>query len=163
MASDLEFITSGTADNVSSFTLSNMFSDKYDYYQVLVTGNGSANVGSITAEFLDSSNADIAQGAYEYATYRLKPTGAFDQIRLTTANSFELVYTTAADYDFGMILNVYTPFQSDRYTFATIEASSRYAAKGVVVAKSTTSSTGMKFYANQNYTPITVTSYGVKK
>lgn len=162
MASDLEFITSGIAHNVSSFTLSNMFSDKYDYYQVLVTGNGSANVGSISAEFLDNSDADVAQGAYEYATYRLKPTGAFDQIRATTANSFELVYTTASDYDFGMILNVYTPFQSNRYTFATIEASSRYAAKGVVVAKSTTSVTGMKFYANQNWTPIKISVYGVK-
>ena len=121
-----------------------------------------ANVGSISAEFLDSSSADIAQGNYEYATYRMKPTGAFDQIRVTTGNSFELVYTTASDYDFGMILNVYTPFQSNRYTTATIEASSRYAAKGIVVAKSTTSATGMKFYANQYWTPIKVSAYGVK-
>ena len=55
MASNLEFIKSQSANNVSSLTVSNMFSAKYKVYEVYLRGNGSQNVGAIYAEFLDSS------------------------------------------------------------------------------------------------------------
>jgi len=162
MASNLEFIKSESANNVSSLTVTDMFSAQYDVYEVFIRGNGSANVGSISAEFLDSSDADIAQGAYDRATLRMKVGGAFDDIYGTNQNSFEMVYTSASDKDFGIKITVYNPFSGSSYTFATIQAMSAYGAKGLTVAKSTTSATGMKFYANQNYTPINVTVYGVK-
>ena len=162
MATNLEFIKSQTADSVSTLTVTDMFSAQYDVYEVFVRGNGSANVGSITAEFLDSSDADIAQGAYGYATFRMKPSDTFDEVNGTTSNSFEMVYTSASDKDFAIKMTVFNPFSSSCYTFAAISSMSAYGAKGITVAKSTTSATGMKFYANQNYTPINVSVYGVK-
>ena len=162
MATNLQFIKKESADNVSSLTVTDMFSAQYDVYEVFLRGNGSQNVGSITAEFLDSGGSDIAQGAYDFATLRMKPSSAFDDVYGENGNSFEMVYTSASDKDFGIKMTVFNPFSSSTYTFATIQAMSAYGAKGITVAKSTTSATSMKFYANQNYTPINVSVYGVK-
>ena len=81
MASNLEFIKSQSANNVTSLIVSNMFSDKYEVYEVFVSGNGSQNVSSLSAEFLDSSDNDIGQGNYHTAIYRLRVTSAFDPVR----------------------------------------------------------------------------------
>ena len=71
MATNLQFIKSATADSVSSFTVTDMFSAQYDVYEVFIRGNGSQNVSSLSAEFLDSGGSDIAQGAYGFAVLRL--------------------------------------------------------------------------------------------
>ena len=162
MASNLEFIKYESADNVSSLTVTNMFSAKYDVYEVYVRGNGSQNVGSLTAEFLDSSDTDIAQGAYDTAILRLNPATTFGEVRTTNANSFEWAYPSGSDFDFGAKITVYHPFEGSSYTFATIQSMAKQAEKAIVVAQSTTSAEGMKFNANQNYTPINVSVYGVK-
>ena len=162
MATNLQFIKSQSADNVSSLSVTGMFSAQYDVYEVFVRGNGSANVGSLSAEFLDSSGTDIAQGAYDTAIYRLNPASTFSEVRTTNANSFEFVYTSATDTDFGVLITVFNPYSSSSYTFTTIQSMSNQGSKAIAVAKSTTSAEQMKFNANQNFTPINVSVYGVK-
>ena len=162
MATNLQFIKSESADSVRSFTITDIFSASYDVYQVYVRGNGSQNVSSISAEFLDSGGSDIAQGAYDYAILRMKPDASFDDVYGVNANSFEYAYTSATDNDFCALFTVYNPFSSSSYTFCNIQGMSVYGEKSIIVATSTTSATSMKFYANQNYTPIVVSVYGVK-
>ena len=162
MASNLEFIKYESADDVATFTITDIFSDRYDVYEVFVTGNGSANVGSLSMEFLDSSGTDIAQGAYDNAMFRLKTSATFDEIRGTNLNSTEWVYPGGSDRDFAAKIIVYNPFSSSTYTWATHQSMSQHGEKGIAVAKSTTSVVSMKFYANQNFTPIKVSVYGVK-
>lgn len=162
MATNLQFIKSESADNVSSLSVLNMFSSQYDVYEVYVRGNGSANVGSLSAEFLDSGGSDIAQGNYDTAILRLDPAGGGGEVNTTSANSFEFAYPSGSDYDFGVKFTVYNPYSSSSYTFTTIQSMAKQGEKAIAVAKSTTSAEGMKFYANQNYTPINVSVYGVK-
>ena len=162
MATNLQFIKEESAEGVSSFTITDIFSATYDVYQVYVRGNGSASVSSLSAEFLDSSDADIAQGAYDYALIRLDPGGSYSDVNGTGANSFEYTYPTNSDNDFSALLTVYNPYDSGSYTFCTTQGMSERGNKGIIAAKSTTSATGMKFYANQDYTPIVVSVYGVK-
>ena len=162
MATNLQFIKEESAYDVSSFTITDIFSDSYDVYQVFVRGNGRATVGSLSAEFLDSSGSDIAQGAYDYAILRLLPAGSFGDVYGVNANSFEYTYPGSSDYDFSALLTVYNPYSSSTYTFCSTQSMSLQGNKGVIAATSTTSATGMKFYANQNYTPIVVSVYGVK-
>jgi len=162
MATNLEFIKSASADNVTSFTITDIFSDKYDVYEVFVRGNGSQNVGSLNAEFLDSSGTDIAQGAYDTAILRLNPASTFGEVRTTNANSFEWAYPSGSDFDFGAKITVYNPYSTSSYTFATIQSMAKQGEKAIVVAKSTTSAEQMAFYANQHFTPINVSVFGVK-
>ena len=162
MATNLQFIKSASADSVSSFTVTDMFSAQYDVYEVFIRGNGSQNVSSLSAEFLDSGGSDIAQGAYDFAVLRLNTGSSFDEVNGTNSNSFEFAYTGSSDKDFAVKITVFNPFSSSSYTFATIQSMSLSGEKGIAVAKSTTSATSMKFYANQNYTPINVSVYGVK-
>jgi len=158
---NLEFIKSATATGVTSLTVTDMFSAQYDVYEVFVTGNGSQNVGSITAEFLDSGGSDIAQGAYGFAVLRLDPTTSYGEVNGTTSNSFEFAYTGSSDKDFAVKITVFNPFSSSSYTFATIQSMSLQGEKGITVAKSTTSAEQMKFNANQQFTPIDVSVYGL--
>ena len=162
MATNLDFIKRESADAVSSFTITDIFSADYDVYQVYVTGNGSSSVGSLSAEFLDSGGSDIAQGAYTFAILRLDPTTTFGDVNGTTGNSFEFMYTGSSDKDFAGLITVYNPFSSSTYTYCSTEGNSYYANKGIIVAKSTTSAVSMKFWANQNFTPINVSVFGVK-
>jgi hypothetical protein len=162
MATNLQFIKKESADNVSSFTVTNIFSANYDVYEIFVTGNGSANVGSLSMEFLDSGGTDIAQGAYDNAMQRMKTGSSFDEIKATNINSTEWVYTGGTDRDFAAKITVYNPFSSSSYTFATHQSMSEHGEKGIAVAKSTTSAVSIKFDANQNFTPINVSVYGVK-
>jgi hypothetical protein len=162
MASNLEFIKSQSANNVTSLIVSNMFSDKYEVYEVFVSGNGSQNVSSLSAEFLDSSDNDIGQGNYHTAIYRLRVTHAFDPVRTQGANSFEYAYPSSTDNDFASKFTIYNPFSSSAFTYATIQSASIYGEKNAIACKVTTSATGMKFSANQHYTPIRVSVYGVK-
>ena len=161
MAGNLEFIKSASGTGITSLTVTDMFSSDYSVYQVYLRGNGSQNVGSLAAEFLDSGGTDIAQGAYDTAILRLDPTTTFGEVRTTNANSFEIAYTSATDNDFGILITVFNPYETS-YTFATIQAMSKQGTKAIVVAKSTTSAEQMKFYANQQFTPIDVSVYGVK-
>ena len=162
MATNLQFIKSASADSVSSLTVTDMFSAQYDVYEVFIRGNGSQNVSSLTAEFLDSGGSDIAQGAYGFAVLRLNTGSSFDEVNGTTSNSFEFAYTGSSDNDFAVKITVFNPFSSSSFTFATIQSMSLSGERGIAVAKSTTSATSMKFYANQNYTPINVSVYGDK-
>ena len=157
---NLEFIKSASGTGVTSLTVTDMFSSDYSVYQVFIRGNGSANVSSLSAEFLDSGGTDIAQGAYDTAILRLDPASTFGQVRTTNANSFEFVYTSATDNDFGVLITVFNPYETS-YTFATIQSMSNQGSKAIVVAKSTTSAEQMKFYANQQFTPIDVSVYGL--
>ena len=162
MATNLQFIKSESADDVSSLTVNNIFSADYDVYEVIVKGNGSQNVSSLTAEFVDSGGSDIGTGAYDQAIYRLHYNQAFDEVRTVGGNSFEYAFTSHVDHDFASKLTVYNPFSSSQFTFATIQSASQSGEKNAIVCAVTTSATGMKFSANQNYTPINVTVYGVK-
>ena len=162
MATNLEFIKRESADSVSSFTITDIFSANYDVYQVFVTGNGSASVSSLSAEFLDNGGSDIAQGAYDYALIRLDPSGSYGDVYGENANSFEYAYPTNSDNDFSALLSVYYPYSTSTYTFCTTQGMSVQGEKGIVIAGATTSATSMKFYANQNFTPINVSVYGVK-
>ena len=161
MASNLQFIKSESGDAVSSFTIEDIFSAKYNVYQIYVLGNGSQGTSSITFEFLDSSDADIAQGAYDYALLRCYNGSGFDDIYGADANSVEFAYTSSTDHDFAAVITVYDPFSSSTYTHCTFESMSSAAEKGIFTATSSTSAVSMKFYANQNFTPIKVSAYGV--
>ena len=156
MATELQFIKSASADNVSSLTVTDIFSANYDVYEVFIRGNGSQNVGSLSAEFLDSGGSDIGQSNYDYAILRMHPFEAFSNVNGTNGNSFEFAYTGSSDKDFGAKITVFNPFSSSSYTFANIQSMSITGEKAIVVATVTTSAVSMKFYANQNYTPVDV-------
>ena len=58
------------------------------------------------------------------------------------------------------MITVFNPYETE-YTFATIQSMSNQGSKAIAVAKSTTSAEQMKFNANQQFTPIDVSVYGL--
>ena len=161
MASNLEFITSASADSVTALEITNCFSDKYDVYEMYWTGNGSQNVGDLSWKYLDSGGSVFANGNVDQANYRLRISASFDEIRETNSNTPRGIYTGSSDRDFAMKFVFFNPFSSD-YKFATMQGMSEYGGKSIYVQKDSTVAHGIRLQANQQFTPVNVSVYGVK-
>ncbi len=159
MATNLEFITSSSANNVTALELTNCFSDKYDVYEMYWTGNGSQNVGDLSWKYLDSGG-NVFSNTCDQATVRMIPGSAFDEIRDTNSNP-RGIYTGSSDKDFAMKFVFFNPFTSD-YKFALMQGMSLYGGKSIFVQKDTTVAHGIRLQANQHFTPVNVSVYGVK-
>ena len=161
MATNLEFITSASADNVSALELTNCFNDNYDVYEMYWTGNGSQNVGDLSWKYLDSGGSVFANGNVDQATLRMNPSSSFTEVRDTNSNTPRGIYTGSSDKDFAMKFVFFNPFSSD-YKFALMQGMSLYGGKSIFVQKDTTVAYGIRLQANQNFTPVNVSVYGVK-
>ena len=161
MSTNLQFITSASADNVSQLDLTNCFNANYDVYEMYWTGNGSQNVGDLAWKYLDSGGNVFANGNVDQATLRMNPSSSFSEVRDTNSNTPRGIYTGSSDKDFAMKFVFFNPFSSD-YKFALMQGMSLYGGKSIFVQKDTTVAYGIRFFANQNFTPINVSVFGVK-
>ena len=161
MAGSLEFITSASGTGITQLDLTNCFSADYDVYEMYWTGNGSANVGDLAWKYLDSGGSVFANGNVDQANFRMRPNASFDEIRDTNSNTPRGIYTGSTDRDFAMKFVFFNPFSSD-YKFALMQGMSEYGGKSIYVQKDTTVAYGIRLFANQNFTPVNVSVYGVK-
>ena len=161
MATNLQFIKSVSADNVAQLDITDCFNDNYDVYEMYWTGNGSQNVGDLAWKYLDSGGNVFANGNVDQATLRMNPSSSFSEVRDTNSNTPRGIYTGSSDKDFAMKFVFFNPFSSN-YKFALMQGMSLYGGKSIFVQKDTTVAYGIRFFANQNFTPINVSVYGVK-
>ena len=165
MATNLEFIKSASGNGVTTIEITDCFSDKYDVYEVLITGNGSQNVNALAFAYLDTGGSLITSGVYDTAILRLEAGAVFGESRTTSQNYTYCIYTGSTDRDFAHKMTVYNPYSNSSYTFATFQNNSNLSMigeKGISVAKTTTQAQGIRFYANQQFTPVKLSVYGVK-
>ena len=161
MATNLEFIKSASADNVAQLDITDCFNNNYDVYEMYWTGNGSQNVGDLSWKYLDSNGSVFANGNVDQATLRMNPSSSFSEVIDTNSNTPRGIYTGSSDKDFAMKFVFFNPFSSN-YKFALMQGMSLYGGKSIFVQKDTTVAYGIRFFANQNFTPINVSVYGVK-
>ena len=161
MATNLQFIKSVSADNVAQLDITDCFNDNYDVYEMYWTGNGSQNVGDLAWKYLDSGGNVFANGNVDQATLRMNPSSSFSEVRDTNSNTPRGIYTGSSDKDVAMKFVFFNPFSSN-YKFALMQGMSLYGGKSIFVQKDTTVAYGIRFFANQNFTPINVSVYGVK-
>jgi hypothetical protein len=161
MATNLEFIKSVSADNVAQLDITDCFNANYDVYEMYWTGNGSQNVGDLAWKYLDSGGNVFANGNCDQANIRMNPSAAYGQLSEINSNTPRGIYTSATDTDFAMKFVFFNPF-SNNYKFAIMQGMSVYSGKAIYVQKDTTVAYGIRVYANQNFTPVKLSIYGVK-
>tara|TARA_R100001463_G_scaffold84840_1_gene139593 strand:+ start:165 stop:710 length:546 start_codon:yes stop_codon:yes gene_type:complete len=155
MAGSLEFIKSVTPSNdVTTFTVQDCFSDKYDVYQILISKTDS-NLDNLFLKlnFLDTSDTVIVDSTYDTASLRLLASGSFLQDRFTSQTGFRNVaqFDGTDSNSAGINIMVYNPNDSSSYTFITAQTTASIPAaalmagtKYIGVLKNTETVTGLR-------------------
>ena len=169
MATNLQFIKSASGTNVSSLSVTDCFSDKYDVYQLTVTKSDTSATGWQKINFIDSGGIDTTAN-YDYANLQLLTYAAFGENRYTNQTNFPLVWYQDENLtDFGgFTAYVFNPYDSSSYTFFQsqsmgIISTNAVGAKNIGVHKVAEQITGIAFTPpSGTYDFLEVKIFGVK-
>jgi hypothetical protein len=180
MAGSLEFIKSGSASTVTTFTVTDCFTDKYDVYQLLFSKMDSTTDNNfLKLNFLDTTDTVITDSTYDMAGLRVIAASSFVEDRLTAQNGFLRVNQTsnASSHMGGLSIMVFNPYDSSSYSFITAQSSNiagtsdnLIGTKYIGVLKNTETVTGIRLAFSDSTGNLTGTGidnmtvkvYGVK-
>ena len=152
MATNLEFINQTTASSVSSLDITDVFTAKYDHYQV------------------DDSLANDSK--YDICSWDLKSDNSFAKYSFVNQDGgvgWRGIGGYVDDGDgYGITLNIFNPFANDKYTFGlaqsgSISASKLFGTKAMGVYNSVQSLGGYRVICSGSPTLnyVVATTYGV--
>lgn len=170
---NLEFIKSASGTSVSSLSVTDCFSDKYDVYMVSVNDLDQTAQNYIEARVIDSGGVDSTSN-YEYASLELASNTTFAEKRNTgqTSLATSISYQGTEDYrGAGITMYVFNPYDSSNYTFVQSQSSANYSTgtgisigyKMIGVHKVAEQITGINFFPRSGTLDnMTINVFGVK-
>jgi len=170
MAGSLEFIKSASGSGVSSLSVTDCFSDKYDVYMVSITKLDLSVQNYIEARVIDSGGVDSTSN-YDFASLELVANTSFAEKRNTgqTGWATSISYqNTGADDGVGITMYVFNPYDSSSFTFVKSHSSAYYSGGGlgyqmIGVHKVAEQITGINFFPRSGTLDnMTINVYGVK-
>ena len=169
MATNLEFIKSASGTSVSSLSVTDCFSDKYDVYFVSISKMDNS-VASYTngIRVINTSGVDTGSN-YVVASLELRANLAFQTRQRNPYSQIDYVWysNTTASQNIGHTFYVYNPFDSSSYTFFTSQNSGMNGSNGVgfkSIASHNVAEqiTGLNFQSAGTWNTLDVSVYGVK-
>ena len=172
MASNLEFITSKSGSSVSTLSIENCFSDKYDIYKVVID-----NIDFVSADlkfrFINASGV-VSSSNYDSAVLLQRAYGNDALNQTNDGTEFRSIgfYDQSSGVNEGKggatVINIFNPFNSSSYTFANwqnagVSSLGTPARKGVGVLTVSESHTGINFNASATILAVKASIYGVKE
>jgi hypothetical protein len=167
---NLEFIKSASGTSVSSLSITDCFSDKYDVYVLSIAKEHSDTDGSIRLKFIDSGGSTISDLEYDSCLLNMGASYGFLENRYTGLgyiNRAGVSGNTIAEST-GNITYIYNPYNSSSYTFtqmqdAGVVALGFFGGKGIGVHKSAEQLTGLVLEdSSGTFGFIEASVYGVK-
>ena len=175
MATNLQLIQEfSIAENTTNAIIDNIFSDKYDVYQVLLTNysNLTDTGGNRTKlRFIDSAGNEESGVNYSYASLKLLASTTFGQSISTSTTLIDHINRVDTGTTSGNVnLTIYNPYSSSSYTFCQWQSNTKsdpsttLGHKGIGVLKLAESMRGLWIQQVGNYagTNIKCSVYGVK-
>ena len=173
MVGSLEFIKNvNGSSNVSSFDVTNVFSDKYDVYKIVTTITTDSAFLEVPMRLLDSGGSQISSAEYDNAFLELRSSTTFGEGRATgDTEIIRPMRTGSGSAAAGNnIIYIYNPFDSSSFTFLHYQVSAFSTStpqlggqKGIGVHKSAETISGFKYFvSSNNITSHNVSVYGVK-
>ena len=136
MATNLEFIKSVVQSSaVTTFTVTDCFSDKYDVYQILITKTDSSTDNTfLKLNFLDTTDTVIVDSTYDTASLRLNAGGSSGEDRFTSQTGLRNVaqFDATASNSAGINIMVFNPYDSSSFTFITAQSATGIPAAGLM-------------------------------
>ena len=173
MATNLQFIKNVKgSSNVSSFDVTNVFSDKYDVYKIIARITTDSSFLEVSMRLLDSGGSEISSAEYDHAFQELRSSTTFGEGKNTGQTQIIRTMRTGSGLDAtgSNVIYMYNPFNSSSFTFYHYQVSAFSTStpqlggqKGIGVHKSAEQITGFKYFvSSNNITSHNVTVYGVK-
>lgn len=169
MAGNLQFIKSATGSSVSSLSVTDCFSDKYDVYYLSMVTNDLSTATDNNYRYIDSGGSVISDSSYDYASLFMPMYANFTEGKATNGTSaLGVSFGNNGTEGFGLSMYIYNPFNSSSYSYAQVQSVFRYPAggnqsyKSLSVLKSATSCTGINFFPSSGtYDNINLRVYGL--
>ena len=173
MSTNLQFIKNvNGSSSVSSFDVTNVFSDKYDVYKIVTTITTDSDNLEVPMRLLDSGGSEINQSEYDNAFLELRSSTTFGEGRVTgDTEIIRPMRTGAGSQSAGNnVVYIFNPYDSSSFTFLTIQGAfwandtpQLVGSKGISVHKSAETISGFKYFvSSNNITSHNVSVYGVK-
>ncbi len=173
MAGSLELIKSASGTSVSSLSVTDCFSDKFDVYMVSISKFdyiSTSNAGGM--RFIDSGGSVISDSEYDHADLQMRSYASFQELRSTGGTSMLVGIDSAGgqlENTTGFTAFIYNPFDSSSFTFTNFQnsdftsGSGGIGYKGIGVHKSAEQITGVNFFnRGTGNISATINVYGVK-
>jgi len=171
MATNLEFIKSASGTNVSSLTVTDCFSDKYDVYDITFNFAGNSVTGYIEFRLLDSTGTEISSAEYDVAGLMMRSYNTYIENRSVNTTGYTIGYNQ--DFGLGGKLTIFNPYDSSSYTFllnqnagGTTSAGQLIGWKGIMTHKVAETISGIKFFVSgggsYDFNYIEASVFGVK-
>ena len=170
MATELQFIKSASGTSVSSLSVTDCFSDKYDVYKITfdIDSSTAASALDFSLRLIDSGGSVISASEYDRANLNLISTSAFGEFKSTNTTSFfshtQLINTANSA---GGISYLFNPYNSSSYTFHKAQTffdnSGNLVGKKIIgVHKVAEQITGINYFLPSDSFTGTINVFGVK-
>ena len=173
MSTNLQFIKNvNGSSNISSFDVTNVFSNKYDVYKIVTNITTDSAFLEVPMRLLDSGGSQINSAEYDNAFLELRSSTSFGEGKSTNDTEIIRPMRTGSGTDAAgnNIIYIYNPFDSSSFTFLAYQVSAFSTStpqlggqKGIGVHKSAETISGFKYFvSSNNITSHNVSVYGVK-
>jgi hypothetical protein len=168
MAGSLEFIKSATVSSVSSVSVTDCFSDKYDVYKIIFHSfEKQTSADNLGLRLIDSGGSIISDSEYDRALLQLQPDQAFTEVRHTNQTSlFSVIYQSVNSVGAGSTIYLFNPYDSSSYTFYINQSNSfdgkMVGRKHIGVHKVAEQTSGFNFFVSNGTFSMDISVYGVK-
>lgn len=173
MAGKLELVKNvNGSSNVSSFNVTNAFSDKYNVYKIVTTITTDTAFLEVPMRLLDSGGSEINQAEYDRVFMELRSSTTFGTSNSTGDTQIIRTMRTGSGAGAGNnVIYIFNPNSSSNFTFLSYQVSAWSSGtpqfggqKGISVHKSAETISGFKYFVSSgNITSHNVTVYGVKE
>ena len=173
MATNLEFIKSAsTTSNVSTLSVTNCFSDKYDVYKIILEVDEVAAESALDTRLIDSGGDIISDNEYDTAVLSMISTGSFGELKNVDSDKWQYTMYNEGSVGGFFVAYIFNPNNSACYTTITLQNATHYIAsstptligrKYIGVHKVAEQITGINiFTSSSNITNAKINVYGVK-
>lgn len=168
--SNLRLIDETSGTSVSSISVSNVFSEDFDIYKVIIKNVDSTAEDYTHMRFINSSGSIVTSSNYNYASAFLRSYNTFTEFKSTSDVKFQRfgVQDTGAEDGGSTIAYIFNPYSNTSYSFFVNQHSGQgslgqIGLKGIGVLKQTASMSGMQFFPNSGtFDTITVQTFGLR-
>ena len=158
--------------NVSTVSMTDVFSADFDVYQVVITKMTASADDTMRFTYINSSGSELTSSYYEYAQLIMYSTTGFGTDKNTGQTSTPLggYGIQTDDEGMGTVMTIFNPFITS-YTYHPLQigykagtSNTEVGRKGIGAYKGTDSITGIKFKFNASgeYEKFSVAVYGLR-
>ena len=172
--SNLRLINETTAtDGVLSVTVTDLFSEDFDIYQITFSDFQSNGAFGLDFRFVNTSGSEISASNYDRAKYYMPAYTSFGEVRATNQNYIDRFidmagYSATGQSSFGTCY-VFNPYSNSSYTFYIAQGglvgSNTSLTKSIGVLKNTDRVGGIKVYSDDGvdtFKTLKIRTYGLR-